>query len=250
MIARITWMHLVGLALAACSSNTQPPPVARRVPPTDPAPAAPPPDAAPPAPVATGSISGPCRAQPAPTGDRRAPHEVAACPDPTAMHRGDGIPTTEGAPKVTPTKLPPWDLETDRDFACAYACAANGATAHLLAWSIIEDDRPLRNHNAAFLVEDPSAPEKWTVVVMYRHATNTWWNIDASFHSRSEPIVHFKDRPSARQVDDVLARNRWMYDHEIYDGGFMVLAGNVIDDVWTTALRGPSPRHFPAGIEQ
>jgi hypothetical protein len=228
--------HLTGLVvlgLVACAADAGPAPAA---PIANVKPAIKPP------PPAVG-VSARCRAIPA---AKDSPDEIASCPDPMALSRGDGIGTSEGAPKVTPTALPPWDLGASRDFACAYACAATTATAHLLAWSIIEDSRPLRNHNAAYLVEQPGM---WTVVVMYRHATNTAWNINSSPHGRETPIVTFDHLPSAAEVDRVIAHNRWQYDHEPEARGFRVLAGNTLDDVWTTVLHGAAPRHFPAGIE-
>lgn len=162
--------------------------------------------------------------------------------------RGDGLGTSTKLVKVKHTALPPWDIEQTRDFACAYACADPTATAHLLAWSIIEDERPLRNHNAAFLVEQPGKP--WTVVVMYRHATNDWWNINVSFHSPARPVVTFPQRPTIAEVDGVFDENRWRFEHDEDADGFKVLAGNVIDEVWEKVLRGSAPQHFPKGVEQ
>ena len=147
---------------------------------------------------------------------------VARCPDPMAWSRGDGLGMSDSLPLVKATPLPP-DLEASRSFACAYACATKGAAAHLLAWSIIEDSRPLRNHNAAFLVEDPMKIPKWSVVVMYRHATNTAWNIDVSMHSRSRPLVKFDDKPSWNLVAGVMREDRWQTQDE--PDGFKILAG-------------------------
>ncbi|RYZ64178.1 MAG: hypothetical protein EOP08_09520 [Proteobacteria bacterium] len=206
-----------------------------------PAPAPPSADA-----TARGSVSGRCR-PPSRDAGADSPAEVAGCPGPERWSRGDGIEVGHDLPKVAPTALPPWDLDASRDFACAYACADPSATAHLLAWSIVEDDRPLRNHNAAYLVEHPGKPT--TVVVMYRHATNGWWNVDSSFHSRQRPIVPFQKPPSAAQVDAVLRENGWQLTQQ-EAGDFQLLAGNMLDDVWTEVLHAAPPRHHPQGIER
>lgn len=156
------------------------------------------------------------------------PKAIASCPDVLEMSRGDGIGKTTGAPPIAPGITPPWDLVGMRDFACAYACAPAGATASLLAWSAYEDDRPLRNHTAAFLVEDG---KKWTVVVMYRHAFNEWWNIATSFHRRETPIVTLDHKPTTDELAAALAQAGWSWSAP---GGFKLIAGNVIDELWPT----------------
>jgi hypothetical protein len=170
---------------------------------------------------------------------RDQPAAIAGCPDVLELSRGNGMGDSRGQPAVTPTVMPPWDNAAARDYACAYACSSSG-TASLLAWSVFEDDRPLRNHYAAYLVDDSA---KWTVVVMYRHAFNAWWNIYTSFHSRARPVQTFDHKPSADEIDAVLDNNAWK---RADDGGFKLLAGNVIEETWPG-----TPQHkFPAGIEQ
>jgi hypothetical protein len=206
---------------------------------------APPPAATPAAPPGT---TGRCRTLPDPAGDEDAPAAVAFCPDPMAMSRGDGIGKSDG-PAPKPSIVPAWDLDALRDYACAYACAPAGATAHLLAWYTDEDDRPLRNDHALFVVERPAgdASPTWTVLVMYRHSWNKWWNISNSLHGRARPIATFDRRPTAAQIDAFLDRNGWSFTGS---GGFTITAGNVIDELWPIATGSPAPRHFPAGIEQ
>jgi hypothetical protein len=136
-----------------------------------------------------------------------------------------------------------------RALTCAYACAGPGATAYLLGWNIIEDDRPLRNENAAFVVEHAStagAP-KWTVVVMYRRAFNPWWNIATGPHSRVVPLRDFPSRPTPADVEAVLDDTGWSYTDR---GGFKLLAGNMIDENWQLALGGKPTRLHRDGIEQ
>lgn len=191
-----------------------------------------------------------CPAMKAADAGRESPEAMANCPDPTEYVRGDGIEVGKGLPAVTPTAMPPWDLDATRAFACAYACAPEGSAAHMLAWHVIEDSRPLRNHNAVFAVEHASAKPKWTVVVMYRHATNVWWNINVSFHSRARPVRTFDHAPSDTEMIAMLDENRWRFDHEKESNGFKILAGNVIDPLWTSVTGSPPSRSFPKGIEQ
>lgn len=157
--------------------------------------------------------------------------DVAKCPDPMAWSRGDGLGTSDSLPPIKATPLPA-DLEISRSFACAYACVAKGAEAHLMAWSIIEDARPLRNHNAVFLVEDPGKTPKWSVVVMYRHATNEAWNINVSFHRRARPVVTFEDKPTWKDVAAVMQENDWQTQDE--PDGFRILAGVTLPAVEQT----------------
>ena len=178
------------------------------------------------------------------------PEAMASCPDPTEYVRGDGIEVGKGLPAVKPTAMPPWDLDAVREFACAYACAPPGSAAHMLAWHVIEDSRPLRNHNAVFAVEHATTKPKWSVVVMYRHATNVWWNIHVSFHSPARPVRAFDHAPTDAEVASMLDENDWQFEHAKDASGFQILAGNVIDPLWK-AVTGRAPsRSFPKGIEQ
>ena len=46
-------------------------------------------------------------------------------------------------------------------------------------WSVVEDSRPLRNHNAFVRVHDKNRSEdRWVLVDLYRHATNHWYVLD------------------------------------------------------------------------
>jgi hypothetical protein len=184
------------------------------------------------------------------------PADVAHCPDVEEMMRGNGMSAATGLPKITPSAMPPWDVEQMRAFACAYACASSDADAYLLAWSVVEDRRPLRNHNAVYAIAhpapragDPPSPA-WTVVIMYRHADNTWWNINNGIHGHARPVTRFARRPTVKHIDKLLDLDDWMFDHEARSEGFRILAGNVIQEVWPTATGGDPTRFFPSGIER
>jgi len=195
--------------------------------------------------------SGACRVPPnADAGYPESPTAVAGCPDVYELSRSDGIDVGDHLPTVKPTEMPEWSLDALRDFACAYACAPVGSAAHLLAWNVIQDQRPLRNHNAVFAIEHATVPPrvKWSVVVMYRHATNTWWNIAVSFHSRARPIRNFSHAPTAAETLALLDENGFQLAAE--NDGFHVLAGNVIDPLWKLVTGEAPTRFFPPGIER
>ncbi len=171
------------------------------------------------------------------------------CPDVGDLMAGDGVPVKK-LPPVTPSILPSWDLVRARDFACSYACAPVGSKAHLVAWSVIEDDRPLRNHNALFAIEHvtEAGPPKWTLVDMYRHATNDGWNIHVNFHMQTRPVVPYDHAPKNAEVYEMLETNGWQWDQGVH--GFRLLAGNVIDPEWK-AVTGTAPgRMFPSEVER
>jgi hypothetical protein len=192
-----------------------------------------------------------CRIPPnADAGYPESPSEVANCPDVYELSRADGIEVGDHLPVVKPSVLPAWDLDALRDFACSYACAPVGSAAHLLAWNVIEDDRPLRNHNAVFAVEHATLPSrpKWSIVVMYRHATNQWWNIALSFHSPKRPVRSFSHAPSAGEISGMLDENEWQFAASHH--GFRLLAGNVIDPLWGLVAGEPPTRFHPAAVER
>jgi hypothetical protein len=169
------------------------------------------------------------------------------CPDPTAIVRGDGIEAVPDLPKVAPARLPTWDLEILREAARMLACAPGDATTRLLAWSVMEDDRPLRNHNALLLVEDTAAaPPRFTVVQVYRHATNDTWNTVGSYHDRRRPVQAFDHRPTRADVDAFLAQSGWDW----VDGWGKLLAGNVLDAEWQAAFGAAPWQQFPASLER
>jgi hypothetical protein len=232
---------IAGWLVAGCASAATPTPAPA------PAASAPPPVAssrpsapAPPPPATVGS----CAAD-ASAADVDADHQpaaIAGCPSPMEMVRGNGIKRSSADP-IEPTALPGWDLPATLAYACAYSCAPAGAHASLLAWSTYGDDRPLRNDYAAYLVSEPDA-HRWTVVAMWRHDFNKWWNIAGDFHAPRRPIHAFDHAPSAAELDGVLTGNDWTFAAD--QGGFKLLAGNMIDENWPAA----PPHHFPDGFEK
>jgi hypothetical protein len=159
----------------------------------------------------------------------------------------DGVGTTEGLGPVSPSRLPPWDVEHFAASARRFACASEGAKVVLLAWSIVEDSRPLRLHDALALVEDTrgGAPI-YTVLQMSRQAKNPRWNISVSFHDPSSPMRRFAVRPTTADLDAFVEQSRFRY----VDGWAAVLAGNVLDSEWIAVTGEPPTVHFGAGIEQ
>jgi hypothetical protein len=175
-------------------------------------------------------------------GNKRAP-----CPDPTAVVRGDGIAVDPTPAPVAASRLPAWDLEILRETARMLACAPASAATRLLAWYVMEDDRPLRNDNALLLVEDAAAaPPRFSLVAVYRHATNHEWNTVGSFHDRREPVRTFDHRPTRKEVDAFIEQSGWTF----VDTWGRVIAGNVIDDEWRAATGKAPWKAFPAAVER
>lgn len=169
------------------------------------------------------------------------------CPDPRAVVRGDGIGGDPHPPALAPSRLPAWDLEILDETARALACAPASAPTRLLAWYVIEDDRPLRNDNALLLVENTTVdPPRFSLVSVYRHATNHEWNTIGSFHDRREPVRTLDHRPTRAELDAFIEQSGWSF----VDSWGKIIAGNVIDEHWRAAT-GEAPWHgFPRGVEQ
>jgi hypothetical protein len=159
----------------------------------------------------------------------------------------DGLGVSDGLGPVSPSRLPPWDPQHLAEGARRFACASESAVVVPLAWSIIEDDRPLRNHNVLALVEDRvDGVPLYTAVSMYRHATNTAWNMSVSFHDPSRPIRRFASRPTTADLDAFIDQSHF----EFVESWGRVLVGNLIDSNWVAATGEAPTRHFAAGIEQ
>jgi hypothetical protein len=170
------------------------------------------------------------------------------CPDPTAPLVGDGKGTDGTLGPVKRTRLPTWDIDILHETARLSACAPGTAISRLLAWHVMEDDRPLRNDYALMFVEDHSVePPRYTLLSMSRHATNLQWNASpGSSHSREEPVRTFDHRPSSAEVDEYLAQSGWSFS----DTWGRVIAGNVVDDEWRKALHAAPWRGYAEGIER
>lgn len=159
----------------------------------------------------------------------------------------DGIETAMGLGPVSPSREPPWNPERLEQAARRFACASKAAIVTPLAWAIVEDSRPLRNHYALVLVEDDIAGASiYTVVSMYRHATNDEWNIAVSFHDPSSPLRRFMRRPTTADLDAFTTQAEFPF----VDGWGQVKVGNVLDSRWVLATGEPPIRHFAPGIEQ
>jgi hypothetical protein len=175
-------------------------------------------------------------------GNKRAP-----CPDPTAVVRGDGIAVDPNPAPVAVSRLPAWDLEVLRETARILACAPATAATRLMAWYVMEDDRPLRNDNALLLVEDAAAaPPRFSLVTVYRHATNHEWNTVGSFHDRREPVRTFDHRPTRKEVDAFIEQSGWTFVDTWGD----VIAGNVVDEEWRAATGKAPWRSFRPAVER
>ncbi len=112
---------------------------------------------------------------------------------------------------------------------------------------LIRSARPHRNGNTLLTIENPTAqPPRFTLVEVYRHATNREWNVDRSFHSPVEPVRTFDHRPDRAEVGAFLKHSEWNFD----DDWGKVIAGNVVDKAWRHATHLDPWRWYPKGIEQ
>lgn len=169
------------------------------------------------------------------------------CPDPRDIVRGDGLGVDPQPAPVARGRLPAWDLEALYETARLLACAPGDAPVRLMAWFVMEDDRPLRNDNALLLVEDAKAsPPRYSLVTVYRHATNHEWNTIGSFHDRREPVRTHDHRPTRAEVDAFLDQAEWTFA----DAWGKVIAGNVVDSEWQAATGEAPWRSFAKAIEQ
>ena len=175
-------------------------------------------------------------------------HGGPPCPDPSAPPIGDGKGTDGTLGPVARTRLPTWDIDILHETARLHACAPGTAISRLLAWSVMEDERPLRNEYALMFVEDHTTePPRFTLVHLYRHATNRGWNpAQGSSHSARTPVQTFDHRPTREEIDAYLEQSEWHFG----DAWGRVLAGNVIDDAWRQATHQAPWRAYPKGIEQ
>lgn len=169
------------------------------------------------------------------------------CPDPRAVVRGDGVGVDPQLGPVARGRLPAWDREILEETARGLVCAPGTAAVRLMAWYVMEDSRPLRNDNALMLVEDATAePPRFSLVSVYRHATNHEWNTIGSFHDRREPVRTFDHRPTRAEVDAFMDQAEWTFA----DGWGRVIAGNVVDEEWRAATGEAPWRGFAAEIER
>ena len=63
---------------------------------------------------------------------------------------------------------------------------------------------------------------------------------------RARPVRTYAHRPTHAEVDAFLTENGWTF----VDGDARILAGNVLDDVWTAAIGERPWRAFAPGVEQ
>lgn len=159
----------------------------------------------------------------------------------------DGIEAAHGLGPVTPSREPPWDAAHMTQAARRFACASPSSTVTLLAWAIVQDARPLRNHYALMMVEDiVDGRPLYTVVSMVRHATNRDWGIQVSFHDPSSPLRRFIRRPTTADLDAFIDQS----DFAMVDPFGPLLAGNVLDAHWRAVTGEAALRRFPAAVEQ
>jgi hypothetical protein len=179
-------------------------------------------------------------------GDDRRGKPALGC-DSMNTIRYDGVETAHGLGPVSPSREPPFEAEHMAQAARGFACASPSSIVTLLAWAIVQDDRPLRNHDALMMIEDiVDGRPLYTVVSMYRHATNRDWGIAVSFHDPSSPMRRFARRPTTADLDAFIDQSSFA----MVDPFGPLLAGNVLDANWRAVTGEAALRRFPAAVEQ
>lgn len=114
--------------------------------------------------------------------------------------------------------------------------------SYLLAFKVIEDDRPLYVEQA--LIAEQLDDGKWRLSSVYRHPRENGgspisWHLSVVFDADQSPTQVFDHRPSEAQVDAFLKHAWWTFqaDHD-----FRLLKGQVFEATWEKAL-GYKPKH-------
>jgi len=194
----------------------------------------------------------PKRTRQAPKGKAAAPAKFVCNSGWNRMIRGDGIEKSKPyRSRKGRHAQPPWKMERMLKEARGWARAPAEARVTLLAWSTVQDNRPLRNDHAFVIVDWKHAPKRhiWVMVSLYRHSWNKWWNASYRHHARPNSYggIHCQSRaPRAKQAEKFLADNDWMWkDHD----SWKVLAGNVLDRTWHATFGSRPRKLFAKGIE-
>jgi len=139
------------------------------------------------------------------------------------------------------------------DIADAAPPRSGPGPVHVLAWKVIEDDRPLRVENCLVLKElkKPTKSQgRWVLASLYRHpAESKQWNFVTVWHTpdaefKSPPftmyIEEYKKRPKNAEVHGFMDRFRWTLGA---DAGWMLIDGGVCA-AWEKAVGEKPTRSF------
>jgi hypothetical protein len=129
---------------------------------------------------------------------------------------------------------------------------------YVLAWKIVEDERPLRVESCLVLkvLPDESEEGRWCLAQLYRHPNSKKpeWQLSSTHYSGGEPgtkyfpgldILHverFKNKPSNKTIYAALGFEQANWKFELEKDWKLVGCG-VCEDAWQAAL-GEKPTKF------
>jgi hypothetical protein len=129
-----------------------------------------------------------------------------------------------------------------------------GGTTYVLAWKIVEDDRPLRVEECLALkhLPDTGRSDHWVLASLYRHPTlRHHWEVSVL---TAAPDLSFKERQQLRQSQDFFGRpnNQQVYafmDDAHWNLGakpdFRLVDGRVCERAWQAGVGEKPTKFFP-----
>jgi hypothetical protein len=157
------------------------------------------------------------------------------------------------APVDLAAELPAgWRLE---DIDRAMPSYGPGGTTYVLAWKIVEDDRPLRLEQCVALKHtDEASDGRWVIASLHRHPGRGLRNLWEVSLPSVAPELDFKERMEKRQSRDFKSRpgNREVYaflDDYHWDlgaeQGFRLIDGRVCERTWQAGVGERPTKDFP-----
>jgi hypothetical protein len=122
-----------------------------------------------------------------------------------------------------------------------------GGTTYVLAWKIVEDDRPLRVEQCIALkhINETGGGDQWVLASLYRHPKlRNLWEVatlaaapDPAFKERTEirQRQFFLARPNNREVYATMDDWRWNLGADA-DKDFKLVAGRVCERAWQAGV--------------
>ena len=122
-------------------------------------------------------------------------------------------------------------------------------STHVLAWTRMQDDRPLHAEGCLVLcrLPDGSSRDRWLLVHLVRVAKKEqWsgWKVTTVYRTNGETVVcrrGYKNRLSNKEIYGFADKVRWCFGaHE----GFKLLGGAVCKNTWETVVKEKPTRAF------
>ena len=182
-------------------------------------------------------------------------YSAAGCVGVLAAWVAAAAPVPNGArPKdAAPSELPRgWDLAEIEEAAPPYGA---GGRVSVLAWKVVEDDRPLRVETCLVLKDlgGEAKDRRWCLAHLYRHPLDKdpAWRLPPVWVSPPAPlgpekavvVDHFKRlkaKPGNKDVYDALGDVQWRFELE---KGWKLVGCGVCEKTWEAAT-GERPTRF------